>query len=1024
MNAVPVVRVLYIESNPDLLSFVLPAIQSSEYSVDIVESGHSAIMAFENGPFDLILVNQNLSDMTGIACMYSLVGKYPDLATFVLINEDQTEFIPEICEALLTSYMILDEAQLFIRQISAVLSNLLARQKLFRKLKETEQSLESQTEYMKAVFDYAPVEIYLKGTDRAYQWVNRQWQLHYNKTNEEAIGLTSHDIIPLNTANVSKSNDEKVLATGLPTEESQIVETTIGIRSLRTLRFPVKNSANEVTAIGVIALDDTEKRQNEAVLSSIFEDAPIGIVLHAPDGNTRVRVNDAFCNLVGYSRGELLRDSYDKLTYHEDLNESLSLRRELYDGKRETISFEKRYAHKNGYIVWGGVSSYVIRGDDNEVLYFVSYIQDITNRKIAERDLALLGQAIEAATDALVIVEAQYPLMPIISINSAFTRMTGFPEEDCLGQNCIFLNGDDRQQDIVDIVNEAYKTEQSTHVLFRNYKNNGEMFWNDIHLDPIRSEQGKVTHFVASMRDVTEERKNHENLQAWQQRLSLATEGVGIGVWDWTVATNHLFWDQRNCELYGIEPGSFTENFDGWAKCVHPDDVKQASKKLQLALSGEKEFDAQFRIIRSDGEVRTMRGRAFVARDKNGNATRIVGINWDITENVASEEQIRHSQKMDAVGQLTGGIAHDFNNILGIVLGNLELIEDQVADNPRILKLLKPAIHGIERGANITSKLLAFSRKKASGMVSVQVNDIIRNMQPLIATSLTVSVAIELSLADNLWSVQIDPGDLEDAILNLSLNARDAMPDGGTLTIKTSNLPASDIPATATAADKDEDYILISISDNGMGMTDEVKDRIFDPFFTTKSPGSGTGLGLSMVFGFVQRSHGFITHQSEPGSGTVIDIYLPKRTTEIRTVNQSKHGKSDLLRGNERILVVDDEEDLADLAVHHLSELGYTTHRASNGEQALSVLKINPDIQLLFSDVVMPGEFDGYQLSQEALLINPDLKILLTSGFTSRKERSSTVDMKKFTRLTENLLGKPYNRKDIAQAVRKTLDEN
>lgn len=1024
MNEVSVARVLYIESDPDLLTLVLPAVQSSEYSVEIVDSGHKAIDAFEENPFDLILINQTLTDMTGLACMQLLVDKHPGLAAFVLLKEDQTEFIPQICEALLTNYLILDEGQLFIQQISVVLSNLLARQKLLRKLKETEQSLERQTEYMKAVFDYAPVEIYLKGTDRGYLWVNKQWQLHYNKSNEEAIALTSHDILPVKTANISRSNDEKVLASGLPTEESQIVETTIGVRSLRTIRFPVKNSVDKVTAIGVIALDDTEKRQNEAVLKSIFEDAPIGIVLHAPDGDTRVRVNHAFCNLVGYSRKELLQASYDKLTYHEDLDKSLSLRQELYDGKQDTISFEKRYAHKNGHVVWGNVSSFVIRGDGNKVLYFVSYIQDITSRKKSEREMALLGQAVEAATDALVIVEAKYPSMPIISINSAFTRMTGYPENECLGRNCIFLNGSDKQQITVDEINDAFKTEQSVHVLLRNYKRNGDMFWNDIHLDPIRSDLGVVTHFVASMRDVTEERYGHEELESSQRRLSLATEGVGIGIWEWTAATNDSWWDNRNCELYGIAPENFSNNFGFWAKRVHPEDIGRLRKELSMSLAGEAKFDSQYRIFLPDGEMRTLRGRAFVSRDKNGEPVRMVGINWDITDHVLLEDQIRQSQKMDAVGQLTGGIAHDFNNILGIVLGHLELIEDQVADNSNISKLLKTAIHGVERGANITKKLLAFSNKKAMGRVTVQLNDIIKNMQDLLATSLTVSINVVFDLTDNLWSVDIDLGDFEDAILNLSLNARDAMPNGGTLTIKTANIAASEVPTPVTLTKTSDPYVLISVSDTGTGMSEEVKEKLFDPFFTTKGPGKGTGLGLSMVFGFVQRSRGFITHQSEQGTGTSIDIYLPRGKGSIPLAGLSARNKSDLQRGDEIILVVDDEKDLADLAIHHLSELGYTTHRASNGEEALVILINNPDIQLLFSDVVMPGKLDGYQLSQEARQINPRLKILLTSGFTSRKERSSTIDMKTFSKLTENLLAKPYNRKDIAQTVRKTLDEN
>lgn len=407
--------------------------------------------------------------------------------------------------------------------------------------------------------------------------------------------------------------------------------------------------------------------------------------------------------------------------------------------------------------------------------------------------------------------------------------------------------------------------------------------------------------------------------------------------------------------------------------------------------------------------------------DDKGTFVGYLGAGRDVTYNRQLEEQVRRAQKMKAVGQLTGGIAHDFNNILGIVQGNLELLEDLVFDNENALNRVSKAQKGILRGTDITRKLLGFSSKQAGEVRVTCINTFIKNIEDLIARSLTASINVETHIDEDLWSTAVDPGDLEDAFLNLSLNARDAMPDGGTLSIETANKVFDEGNMRLFPEIHAGEYVMISVSDTGMGMTSDIKDKVLEPFFTTKEQGRGSGLGLSMVYGFIQRSGGHINIYSELGKGTTVHLFLPRSETSgaDTSINDSKI--TDLPTGNETILIVDDEDGLRDVAASYLKMLGYATITAENADQAMEILGNNRDIDLLFSDVVMPGGIDGYQLASMAHKHWPALKILLTSGFTKKEEALNHSDDKYLIELNGQLLGKPYNMSELALALRKTI---
>ncbi len=404
--------------------------------------------------------------------------------------------------------------------------------------------------------------------------------------------------------------------------------------------------------------------------------------------------------------------------------------------------------------------------------------------------------------------------------------------------------------------------------------------------------------------------------------------------------------------------------------------------------------------------------------DQQGQLVGVLGVGRDITDRRQSEQALRRAQKMDAIGQLTGGIAHDFNNILGIIIGNLSFLKNLITNNEKAQKRVVAIAKAAQRAANLTRQLLAFSRKQGVELKQVNINKLIQNMDSLITRSITPEVQVDSVFSQELWLTKIDPNDFEDALLNLVLNARDAMPNGGSLTIETHNKILDAAYCSQNPGVSPGSYVLLIVSDTGTGISFEHKEKIFEPFFTTKPKDKGTGLGLSMVFGFTSRSNGHIKVYSELGVGTTFRLYLPLSEGEVHQSDIADFQPEQFLGGSETILAVDDEEELLEITSESLRSLGYQVLTACDGKQALQQLAKYPAISLLFSDVVMPGGINGYELAEQASTNRPDLKILLTSGYTDK-----AVAHNGQARFYNNLLSKPYTQAELAQRVRSVLGE-
>jgi signal transduction histidine kinase/ActR/RegA family two-component response regulator len=420
-------------------------------------------------------------------------------------------------------------------------------------------------------------------------------------------------------------------------------------------------------------------------------------------------------------------------------------------------------------------------------------------------------------------------------------------------------------------------------------------------------------------------------------------------------------------------------------------------------------------ILRKLADGRVLRVSERPARGGGG----IVGIATDVTEQLRTEEQLREAVKMEAIGKLTGGMAHDFNNYLGVIIGNLGLLAELETGASDAAQLIDAARAGSLRAAELTRSLLAFARRQPLDPRPTDANRRVAAIAELLRRTLGEDIALTTALASDLWPVTIDSAQLDACIVNLANNARDAMARGGSLSIATRNTRLDETYARANVGAAAGDHVLIEISDSGTGMPPEVAASAFEPFFTTKEPGHGTGLGLSMVYGFVRQSGGHIKIDTEVGHGTTVRLYLPRdRAAEAAATAATAARAAAPVGGTETILVVEDNEQMREMATVALTRRGYRVIAVASGAAALDILdQPAPHLDLLFTDIVMPGEPDGHELASLAVERRPDIRILLTSGYPGGRWHDHGIDAS-----TTNLLGKPYQLDDLLRAVRAALD--
>jgi PAS domain S-box-containing protein len=471
-----------------------------------------------------------------------------------------------------------------------------------------------------------------------------------------------------------------------------------------------------------------------------------------------------------------------------------------------------------------------------------------------------------------------------------------------------------------------------------------------------------------------------------QQRVHLteAQRLANLGSWIRNIDQDSGIWSDQLCEIYGLRPGEHDSSFEGFIKLVHPDDRERVREEYALILQTGQGLRSERRIVRPDGETRHVQNCMEVIRDESGRVVRLLGICQDVTEHKQAEgalreteERLAQAHKMEALGQLTGGIAHDFNNILMIVGGHADMLRRRVSD-ARALQGLDAIASAARRGENLTRQLLTFSRRQPLSPAVIDLKERVEAVRDMLGSSLRGNIALVVDIPDDVWRVKVDVAEFELALVNIAVNARDAMPQGGTFTLTARNLAARPGRRGATP---DGDTVELALHDTGEGIPADVLGKIFDPFFTTKVVGKGTGLGLSQVYGFVRQSGGVVRARSEAGRGTTIIMQLPRSTDAVTVKSEAPAAPgSAVARGT--ILVVEDNSEVADVTGALLEQIGYRVLRALNAAEALRLLQSGNRIDLVFSDIVMPNGMNGIHLAQEVSEHHPQIGVLLTTGYS------------------------------------------
>jgi PAS domain S-box-containing protein len=577
-----------------------------------------------------------------------------------------------------------------------------------------------------------------------------------------------------------------------------------------------------------------------------------------------------------------------------------------------------------------------------------------------------------------------------------------------------------------------------------------EDVWMDLYYSPVAGDSGAPGGVLAMVVETTgrvlTERLRQQaetDLHETNERLQLALNtGAVLGTWVLDVRTGEVSGDERFARTFSFARDQASRGVprDAATQMIHPDDQALNDRLTTEAIHSGEPFRAEYRIRRPDGTYTWVQANGRCQFDEHGEPTRFPGVLIDIHERkiaeqqlvqltetleqrvadsiaarALAEEQLRQAQKMEAIGSLTGGVAHDFNNVLQVINGNLQMLAADADDDPATQRRLCAATDAVRRGAKLAAHLLAFARRQPLSPTVLNPRRLLTGMSEMLHRALGETVRIDTVLSDDLWNVQVDRNQLENALLNLAINARDAMRADGVLTVRATN----QLLDAAFCRGKPElspgEYVEFAVADTGSGMPPEVLQHVFEPFFTTKPDGHGTGLGLSMVFGFARQSGGHVTIESEVAHGTTVSLFFP-RCREAETPEIVDGTAASIGGGGETILVVEDDADVRLTAVEMLAQLGYKVLTASSGDAALEFIDSDVPIDLLFTDVVMPGKLKSVELAQRAAARTPPLPTLFTSGYT----RDEMVHHGKLD-AGITLLSKPYRRDDLARLVRNVL---
>jgi PAS domain S-box len=633
----------------------------------------------------------------------------------------------------------------------------------------------------------------------------------------------------------------------------------------------------------------------------------------------------------------------------------------------------------------------------------------ISSREL-QRNLSLLSGITEGTTDAVFVkdLNGRY-----LMINSAGAEFIGKSVADILGRTDLELFSADTASAIMEKDRQVVESGVTQTFEERGICNGISRLFLATK-GPYRDVKGEVAGLLGISRDITGRKRAEEEMRQSQQKLRIHFEHTPLAVVEWDLDFRVAAWNPSAERIFGY---TREEAIGRHASFIIPPQYRQHVDQVWRELiSHEGGTRSKNDNLTKGGSSISCEWYNTALIDDSGRVLGVASLAQDVTERVALEERLRQSQKMEAVGRLAGGVAHDFNNLLTVILGYSQIVADGVPAGSLLAESTSQIKSAADRAAGITRQLLAFSRKQVLSPRIVNLNDIVLNLDSLLRRLIGEDIEVLTVPASDLGSVKADPGQVEQVIMNLALNSRDAMPQGGKLTLETANASLDESYARDHQPIEPGQYVMLAVSDTGEGMTAETQARIFEPFYTTKEVGKGTGLGLSMVYGIVKQSGGYIWVYSEPGRGTTVKVYLP-RVDQAAEVTGGENRSNQIQRGTETILLVEDDVQLRQLSSSVLGHCGYKVLVAENPEEGLRVCRANfNDIRLLVTDVVMPG-MNGRQLAEKILEVCPKVRVLYMSGYTNNAIVHYGV-------LDSGLwfLPKPFTLSALVAKVREVLD--
>ncbi|MDA9519773.1 histidine kinase [Bradyrhizobium sp. CCBAU 11434] len=610
----------------------------------------------------------------------------------------------------------------------------------------------------------------------------------------------------------------------------------------------------------------------------------------------------------------------------------------------------------------------------------------------------------------------------VSSWNPGAARFKGYAADEIIGRHFSeFYTEEERNAGIPELALKIAASEGRFEREGWRLRKDGTRFWAHVVIDPIRSPSGETIGYAKVTRDLTERKAAEEALRRSQEQFRLLVQGVtDYAIFMLDPEGYVASWNAGAQRIKGYAPNEIIGSH--FSRFYTSEDSAAGIPARGLATAArDGRWEAEGLRKRKDGSTFWAHVVIDAIRDEDGKIIGFAKVTRDISERKEAEQSLQQTQaalaqaqKMEALGQLTGGVAHDFNNLLQVISSNLHLAAKDVAGNPRAEVRIQNALAGVSRGARLAQQLLAFGRRQALEPRIINVGRFIRGMDDMLRRTIGADIEFETCVSGGLWNTLVDPNQVENAVLNLAINARDAMPEGGKLTIEAGNAFLDDRYAASHEGVQPGQYVMLAVTDTGSGMPTDIVQRVFEPFFSTKPEGKGTGLGLSMVYGLVKQSGGHIKIYSELGHGTTVKLYFPRAHESEDVVTDLS--STPVRGGSETILVVEDDEDVREGTVALLRDLGYRVLKAKDGASAMGVIESGLPIDLLFTDVVMPGPVRSPDLARTAKERLPNLAVLFTSGYTE----NAIVHGGRLDRGVE-LLGKPYSREQLARKIRHVL---